>query len=215
MADENDRTPQAEQDPVVEGDAPSTDEVAVDDGTAEDGAVIDDPDEPVNPDESTRAETEAARAALTSTAPRRKYRGPQSILIMLFVVATVIATGIYAVVWYERIKEADDRGDLRRLEEREVMAKFQRRSKVLKFGPDSDVVPAGLVYEPLTPLERGTMRRLQQRFGAGQFKPDDKQNMFVREVRELEEARGLKPTSVEDALAPPAVPAASAPATLP
>jgi hypothetical protein len=177
-------------------------------------AIVDDPDEPENPDEKTVAETEAARAALSPTARRRRYRGPQSILIMLFVVGLVVATGVYAVIWFQRIKAQDDMADLRILEEREAMSLFQRRSVELKkdqFPPGAKVLPAGFVYQPLSAAERAQMLQLRQRFGL-QFKPDDKQNMLINEVREYETARGLPLTPVPGVVPPPA---AGAPPTTP
>jgi hypothetical protein len=196
---------------------PSGSDASAADGSAAD-AIVDDLDVPENPDEGTRAGAEAARLAVASTAPRRRYRGPRSILIMLFVLALVMVTGVYALFWYQRIKEQDDRGDLRKLEEREVMVRFQRRAAELKQGfypPDAKVVlPAGIVFEPLAADEVGRMRQLQRRFPGGQYKPDAKQAMLIQEVHELEEARGLTPTSA--VATPPGGPAAAtAPASKP
>src|SRR5687767_4743712 len=90
---------------------------------AEGTIPVDEPDEPVNPDEKTRAEITAARHALSSPRMgRRPYKGPRSIAIMLLVVGMIIFMGAYAISWALRLREQNQKGDLRKLEEREVMS---------------------------------------------------------------------------------------------
>src|SRR4051794_37565847 len=90
--------------------------------------IIQEPDEPVNPDAATQAETEAAREGLYRTrSPRKRWKAPRSITIMLVVIAMVMAVGIYALQWALRMGENNDKGELRALEEREVMSGIQAR----------------------------------------------------------------------------------------
>jgi hypothetical protein len=151
--------------------------------------VLDDPDEPQHPDEATRAGVEAARIALRPSAPRRPYKGPRSISIMLLILGLIVAVGVYGIQWALRMHDKNEHYDLRELEERDVMAGWQQKYVRLKFGPDSDVAPPGKVWEPLKPDERARAEALRARFGS-QFKPDEKQRMLIDEVEALQAQRG-------------------------
>src|SRR5687768_16386466 len=86
-------------------------------GDSEATYPVDEPDEPVNPDEKTQAETAAARHVLSSPRrPARPYKGPRSIAIMLLVLGLVIFMGSYAISWALRIREQNQKGDLRKLD---------------------------------------------------------------------------------------------------
>ena len=147
--------------------------------------AVEEPDEPVNPDEATRAETAAARQVLSMPRrPARPYKGPRSIAIMLLVLGMVIFMGSYAISWALRIREQNQQGDLRKLDEREVMSTWQAEYKLRKWGPNATTEPPGTIYPPLTPEERSKYNALKAKFG-GQvqpFKPDALQQAFINDV---------------------------------
>lgn len=152
--------------------------------------VVDDPDVPADPDEPTRAQTFAARAALASArGPRRRYRGPWSIPMLLLVIGLMAAMGVYGLVWFTRLQEKNDRADLRNLQERAVMAGWRaeyKRLRARQLPPElADSEPPGRGYDPLTPAERARYEGLLARFGQ-QFKPDEGQQAFIREAESLQ-----------------------------
>lgn len=154
-------------------------------------AVIDDPDVPVDPDDRTRAEADAATAAVyalpSAAAARRNRRGPRSVLLLVLVIVGVFGLGVYAVVWSDRLRVKNERIQLRELERRHVMAGWQERNRVLKFGPGSDIQPAGVVYKPLAPGERARYDALVKQHGS-QFEPTDIERALIDETKQLQAA---------------------------
>ena len=148
--------------------------------------VVDDPDVPADPDDRTRAETEAAQSALYAPAAgRRRYKGPRSIALLLLVIVTVFGLGVYAVVWSDRLRMKNERIQLRELEKRHVMSEWQQRYRVLRFGPDSDVQPPGVVYKPLALGERARYDALIKQYGT-QFEPTDIERRLIDETKGLQ-----------------------------
>ena len=148
--------------------------------------VVDDPDVPADPDERTRAEIEAAQSALYApAASRRRHKGPRSIALLLLVIATVIGLGVYVVYWFDQMRVRNEQIQLRELEKRHVMSGWQQRYKVLRFGPDSDVQPPGVVYRPLAPGERARYDVLIKQYGT-QFEPTDIERRLIDETKGLQ-----------------------------
>lgn len=174
-------------------------------GTVDEGAdqpaetqIVEEPDEPVNPDDRTRAETEAARASLSyARGPRKKYKGPRSLSIMLLVVGMVIAVGIYAFQWALRMSEKNERNaginELKELEERDTMATVQAKLVPYKTAAlrakvgDPELIwrPPGREFKGLAPEEKARMQDLLSKFGS-QFKPDEKEQQQIDEARMID-----------------------------
>jgi hypothetical protein len=163
------------------------DQVPDDAYVAPDGAqVVDDPDEPVHPDAGTRAEVEAAQAALHAPASaRRPYRAPRSMLYLALVIAGVLGLGIYAVVWSDHLRVKNEKIELRELQRRHVMSGWQQKGLILRFGPNPNVQPSGVVYKPLTPAEATRYDALLKQHGT-QFEPNDVERDVIEDVRRLE-----------------------------
>jgi hypothetical protein len=121
---------------------------------------------------------------------------------MLFVVAMVMAVGIYALQWAFRMSENNDKGELRGLEERSVMSEVQAKrsaqmtaiARATSGDPELVVKPPGFIYSPLTAGEKARMQELLARFGP-QFKPDARQQEQIDDVNATEAKSATKPVT--------------------
>lgn len=150
--------------------------------------IVDDPDEPLHPDEQTVAETEAAQVSLHSNAPRRKYKAPRSLSIMVLVVAMIMTLGVYVIYWANGLLESREKNQLITLEARDFLSRWEQLYlKARGFRA------AGEEHAPLSVEERGQLETLKQKYGS-LYKPDAQQLQFVEEVR-----RYLPPPTTEPA----------------
>jgi hypothetical protein len=155
--------------------------------------VVDDPDVPTDPDDRTRAEAEAARGGrvrpadtvAVASAARRTRGGPRGVLLLGLVIVGVLGLGVYAVYWSDQLRMKNERIRLRELERRHVMAQWQQRYKVLRFGPDADVQPPGVVYAPLAPADRAAYESYIKQYGS-QFEPNDLERALIEDAKRLQ-----------------------------
>jgi hypothetical protein len=125
----------------------------------------------------------------SAAAARRKRGGPRSVLLLGLVIVGVLGLGVYAVYWSDQLRMKNERIRLRELERRHVMAQWQQRYKVLRFGPDADVQPPGVVYAPLAPpTGRRTTSYIKQ-YGS-QFEPNDIERALIEDAKRLQAQYG-------------------------
>lgn len=131
----------------------------------------------------------AARSAMARPTRRSGGGGGRSLALLAVVVICVFGLGVYGVVWSAWLASKNERIELRELERRRVMADTQHRNLRLKFGPDTDVLPAGVVYKPLAPNEKTRRDTLAARHPP-QFEPNPIEQALIEETARLEAAGG-------------------------
>lgn len=155
-------------------------------------AIEDDPDVPVNPDEQTVAETQAAYEAVhySALSGQKKYRGPRSIAILVLVILGILGLGVYAVIWSDHLRQKNEKIELRVLEERHVMSTVQQRNQDIRQRqyelsyPGQKLAPANNVYRPLDAQEKALFDRRLAEYGT-QFEPNENQKALIEETKKL------------------------------
>ncbi|HEX8911884.1 MAG TPA: hypothetical protein VF796_05960 [Humisphaera sp.] len=128
--------------------------------------AVDDPDEPTNPDEATRANVEAARAALRRRSggfrPPRGRMGTIALVVIILCTMTMLGYGIW---FFMGIKNESEVARLKHLELQDYVSVRQQEYTRL-----TGLVAAGQIHPVLTPAQRAQLAELKQAYGS-QFNP--------------------------------------------